>query len=136
MLFRSNESKIDVVNPVIDSNNNLISGTFNNAYVRTEHYLRKQRTKFYQFDANWDQNLTDRLKFTLVGGISKSDANIPVETTMLFDNRTAQGYHYDYTNMQNPVLSFGTDMTNPAKPALKQALAEAGRERHAKAPRE
>jgi TonB-dependent receptor len=114
VLFRSNEGKIDVLNPVIDENNNLISATFNNAYVRTEHYLRKQRTKFYQFDANWDQNLTDRLKFTLLGGISKSDANIPVETTMLFDNRTANGYHYDYTDMQNPVLSFGTDMTNPA----------------------
>jgi TonB-dependent receptor len=114
VLFRSNESKIDVVNPVIDANNNLISGTFNNAYVRTEHYLRKQRTTFYQFDATWDQNLTDRLKFSLLGGLSKSDANIPVETTMLFDNRSATGYHYDYTNMQNPVLSFGTDMTNPA----------------------
>jgi TonB-dependent receptor len=114
VLFRSNESKIDVVNPVIDDNNNLISGTFNNAYVRTEHYLRKQRTKFYQFDATWDQKLTDRLKFTLLGGLSKSDANIPVETTILFDNRTASGYHYDYTNMQNPVLSFGSDMTNPA----------------------
>lgn len=114
VLFRSNEGKIDIVNPVIDANNNLISGTFNNAYVRTEHYLRKQRTKFYQFDATWDQNLTDRLKFTLLGGLSKSDANIPVETTMLFDNRTAAGYHYDYSNMQKPVLSFGTDMTNPA----------------------
>jgi TonB-dependent receptor len=114
VLFRSNEAKIDVLNPVIDDNKNLISGTFNNAYVRTEHYLRKQRTKFHQFDATWDQNLTDRLKLTLLGGVSKSDANIPVETTILFDNRTATGYHYDYTNMQNPVLTFGTDMTNPA----------------------
>jgi TonB-dependent receptor len=114
VLFRSNEKNIDITNYTIDQNNNLVSGTFNNAYVRTEHYLRKQRTKFYQFDANWDQNFGDRLKFTLLGGFSKSDANIPVETTMLFDNRTANGYHYDYTNMQNPVLSFGNDMTNPA----------------------
>jgi TonB-dependent receptor len=115
VLFRSNEKNIDVLNPVIDDNGNLISATFNNAYVRTEHYLRKQRTKFYQFNANWDQNITDRLKFTLLGGISKSDANIPVETTIMFDNRSANGYSYDYTNMQNPVLTFGgTDMTNPA----------------------
>ena len=114
VLFRSNEKNIDVTSYTIDGNNNLISGTFNNAYVRTEHYLRKQRTNFYQVDANWDQNLTDRLKFTLLGGASKSDANIPVETTMLFDDRTANGYSYDYTNMQNPVLTFGNDMTNPA----------------------
>lgn len=114
VLFRSNEKNIDVTNYTIDSNNNLISGTFNNAYVRTEHYLREQRTKFYQFDANWDQNVTDRLKFTVLAGISKSDANIPVETTMLFDNRTANGYSYDYSDMQHPVLTFGSDMTNPA----------------------
>lgn len=114
VLFRSNEKSIDVLDYTIDSNKNLISGTFNNAYVRTEHYLRKQRTKFYQLDANWDQNLSDRLKVTLLGGISKSDADIPVETTMLLDDRTANGYSYDYTSMQNPVLSFGTDMTNPA----------------------
>ena len=114
VLFRSNEKNIDVVNYAIDQNNNLISGTFNNAYVRTEHYLRKQRTKFYQVDASWDQNFGDRLKFTLLGGASKSDADIPVETTMLFDNRTANGYHYDYTNMETPVLTFGNDMSNPA----------------------
>jgi TonB-dependent receptor len=114
VLFRSNEKNIDVNNYTIDSNNNLISGTFNNAYVRTEHYLRKQRTNFYQFDVNWDQNVTDRLKLTFLGGASKSDADIPVETTMLFDDRTASGYKYDYTNMQNPVLSFGNDMTNPS----------------------
>src|SRR5207248_10947369 len=52
--------------------------------------------------------------FTLLGGISKSDANIPVETTIMFDNKNANGYSYDYTNMQNPVLTFGIDMTNPA----------------------
>jgi TonB-dependent receptor len=114
VLFRSNQRRIDVLDYQIDANNNLISGTFNDAWVRTEHYLRKSETKFQQIGANWDQDLTDRLRFTLLGGLSKSDANIPVETTMIFDNRTAQGYHYDYTNMWNPLLTFGTDMTNPA----------------------
>ena len=114
VLFRSNEKNIDVVDYTIDPNNNLISGTFNNAWVRVEHYLRKQRTKFYQFDGSWDQNITNRLKFTLLGGLSKSDANIPVETTMILDDRTANGYSYDYTNMNTPVLTFGNDMTNPA----------------------
>jgi TonB-dependent receptor len=115
VLFRSNQRRIDVVNYTIDPNtNNMIAGTFNDAWVRTEHYLRQSETKFHQLGANWDQDITDRLRFTLLGGLSKSDADIPVETTMIFDNRTAQGYHYDYTNMWNPVLTFGTDMTNPA----------------------
>lgn len=114
VLFRSNQRRIDVVDYQIDSNNNLIRGTFNDAWVRTEHYLRKSETKFHQIGANWDQDLSDRLRFTLLGGLSKSDANIPVETTMIFDNRTAQGYHYDYTNMWEPSLTFGTSMTDPA----------------------
>jgi hypothetical protein len=43
VLLRSNERSIDVVNPVYDSNNNMVSATLNDAWVRTEHYLRKVR---------------------------------------------------------------------------------------------
>jgi len=114
VLLRSNEKTIDVVNPVIDGNNNLISATLNNAYVRTEHYLRQSSTEFYQVGSTWDQDLTDTLRFTLLGGISKSDADIPVETTILFDDRDAVGYHYDYTDMKSPLLTFGTSVTDPS----------------------
>jgi iron complex outermembrane receptor protein len=114
VLLRSNERSIDVVNPVYDSNNNMISATLNDAWVRTEHYLRKSQTKFYQLGANWDQQLSDSFRFTLLGGFSKSDASIPVETTLVFDDRDAQGYSYDYTDMRRPVLTFGTSVTDPA----------------------
>jgi iron complex outermembrane receptor protein len=114
VLFRSNERRIDVVDYEIDDDNNLISGTFDNAWVRTEHYLRKSETKFWQIGSSWDQDITDKFRFTLLGGLSKSNADIPLETTMIFDNRNAQDYHYDYTDMWNPVLTFGTSMTDPA----------------------
>jgi iron complex outermembrane receptor protein len=114
VLLRSNERSIDLVNPVYDSHNNLISATLNDAYVRTEHYLRQSQTDFYQLGGSWDQDVTDKFRFTLMGGFSKSKADIPVETTFVFDNRTAQGYSYDYTNMQQPNLVFGTSMTDPA----------------------
>ncbi len=114
VLLRSNERSIDVVNPVYDSNNNMISATLNDAWVRTEHYLRKSQTKFYQLGATWDQDVSDSFRFTLLGGFSKSDASIPVETTLVFDDRDAQGYSYDYSNMQRPVLAFGTSVTDPA----------------------
>lgn len=114
VLLRSNERSIDVVNPVYDSNNNLISATLNDAWVRTEHYLRKSQTKFYQLGGTWDQDVGDNFRFTLLGGFSKSDASIPVETTLVFDDRDAQGYQYDYTNMKRPVLTFGTSVTDPA----------------------
>lgn len=114
VLFRSNERSIDVVNPVYDANNNMISGTFNDAWVRTEHYLRESTTEFYQVGGTWDQDLSDSFRFTLLGGISKSTADIPVETTVVFDDRDAQGYSYDYTDMKRPKLTFGTSVTDPA----------------------
>ena len=114
VLLRSNERSIDVLNATYDANNNLISATLNDAWVRTEHYLRKSQTEFYQFGGSWDQDVTDKFRFTLLGGFSKSDASIPVETTFVYDDRDAAGYKYDYSNMESPLLSFGTSVTNPA----------------------
>ena len=114
VLLRSNERSINVINPVYDSNNNMISATLNDAWVRTEHYLRNSSTEFYQVGGTWDQDVSDSFRFTLTGGLSKSNADIPVETTVIFDDRDAQGYSYDYSNMRFPKLTFGTSVTDPA----------------------
>ena len=114
VLLRSNERSIDISNYTIDGNNNLVKATLNDAWVRTEHYLRKSQTEFYQLGGSWDQDLSDTFRFTLMGGFSKSDATIPVETTFVFDDRDAQGYSYDYTDMKRPTLTFGTSVTDPA----------------------
>lgn len=114
VLLRSNERSINVVNPVYDANNNMISATLNDAWVRTEHYLRESSTEFYQVGGTWDQDLSDTFRFTALAGVSKSTADIPVETTVIFDDRDAQGYSYDYTDMARPKLTFGTSVTDPA----------------------
>jgi iron complex outermembrane receptor protein len=113
VLLRSNERSINVVNPVYDSNNNMIAATLNDAWVRTEHFLKQSETEFYQIGATWDQNVTDTFRFTLIGGYSRSNADVPVETTIVFDDRDAQGYSYDYRNMMAPTLTFGTSVTTP-----------------------
>ncbi len=114
VLLRSNERSINVVNPIYDANNNMIAATLNDAWVRTEHYLRESQTKFYQVGGTWDQDVTDNLRFTALGGVSKSNADIPVETTIIFDDRDAQGYSYDYRDMARPKLTFGTSVMDPA----------------------
>jgi iron complex outermembrane receptor protein len=114
VLLRSNERSINVSDYVIDGDNNLISATLDDAWVRTEHYLRQAKTEFYQFGGSWDQDVSDNFRFTLLGGLSKSTASIPLETTLVFDDRDAQDYRYDYSDMANPVLTFGTSVTNPA----------------------
>ena len=115
VLFRSNERSIDVSDYEIDpETNNLVSGTFDDAWVRTEHYLRKSQTEFYQLGARFDQDVTDSFRASLLGGFSRSLASIPIETTLVFDDRDAQDYRYDYTNSRSPVLSFGTSVEDPA----------------------
>lgn len=114
ILVRSNERTIDVANYTIDADNNLISATLNNAYVRTERYSRESETEFYQLSARLEQELFDGFGVTLRGGKSRSDADIPVETTILFDDRI-DGYTYDYTNMSFPQLTFGSGISNPAQ---------------------
>ncbi|MCR5871049.1 MULTISPECIES: TonB-dependent receptor [unclassified Sphingomonas] len=113
VLLRSNERSINVVNPVYDSNNNMIAATLNDAWVRTEHFFKQTETEFYQIGASWDQDVTDNFRFTLIGGYSRSNADVPRETTIVFDDRDAQGYSYDYRNMMAPTLTFGTSVTTP-----------------------
>jgi len=114
VLLRSNERSIDLRNPVYDSSNTMVAGTLNDAYVRTEHYLRQSSTEFYQVGGSWDQDITDRLRFTVLGGFSQSKAEIPVETTIVFDDRDATNYSWDYRDKKSPKLTFGTSVVDPA----------------------
>ncbi len=113
VLFRSNERSINVRDYTLDSNNNMIKGTFDNAWVRLEHYERKLDTTFYQLGANLTHEFSDKFKIQGLAGFSKSDADIPYETTIIFDDRDATGYSYDYTNMKKPVLAFGASISDP-----------------------
>jgi iron complex outermembrane receptor protein len=115
ILIRTNERTIDVSNFTIDSNNNLVSATLNNAYLRTERYSRESQTEFWQISARLEQELSETLNVTLRGGTSRSTADIPVEATIAFDDRIS-GYTYDYTNQAFPALNFGpTGATTPGQ---------------------
>jgi len=112
VLLRSNEDEIDLSNYVIDDDNNVISADLENAWIRNERYHRESETDFYQISGTIEQAFSDNFSASLLAGFSKSDATIPVETTIIFDDRDGT-YSYDYTDMKFPVLAFGTDVTNP-----------------------
>ncbi|WP_331091423.1 TonB-dependent receptor [Phenylobacterium sp.] len=115
VLFRSNERAIDVRDFTIDpTTNDMVSGTFDDAWVRTENYLRKSQTEFHQLSVNASHEFTDSFRVSLLAGVSKSDADIPVETTFAYDDRDAADYRYDYTDARSPLLTFGTSVTDPA----------------------
>ena len=113
VLARSNEDDMDLSNYTIDGDNNLISGELDNAWVRNERYHRESETEFYQISGRVEQRFGN-LVANLRGGFSRSDADIPVETSLMFDDRDAMNYTFDYTNMKTPLLVFGTDVTDPA----------------------
>ena len=112
VLLRSNEGSIDISNYTIDGNNNVISADLTNAWIRNERYQRQSETDFYQLSGRIEQQFGDSLTAKLKAGISKSDATIPIETTIIFDDRDGV-YSYDYTDMASPLLVFGTDVTQP-----------------------
>src|SRR5690606_28767828 len=103
VLFRSNERTIDLVDYTLAGDNNMVTGTVNNAWVRTERYSRESETEFYQLSGRLRQDITGSLVANLRGGFSRSDADIPVEATLIFDDRDVMGYTFDYTNMNSPV---------------------------------
>ena len=114
VLLRSEERGIDVSNYTIDANNNLVAADLDNVYIRTERYSRESETEFYQLSGRIEQRLSESFKVNLLGGFSKSKADIPVETTLAFDDRDGTGYRYDYTDMKFPALSFGPGIEDPS----------------------
>lgn len=113
VLLRSNERNIDLSNYTIDGDNNVISADLTNAWIRNERYHRESETNFFQLSGRLQQQLADTLTLNLLGGFSNSKAKIPVETTVIFDDRDGV-YSYDYTDMASPLLVFGTDVTQPS----------------------
>jgi TonB-dependent receptor len=114
VLLRSNEDGVDLSDYVIDGNNDIISARLDNAYVRTERYHRESETEFYQLSATIRQEIGDSFRAVLRGGFSRSDADIPIETTLAFDDRDATGYTYDYSDMRTPLLVFGSGIDDPS----------------------
>lgn len=100
---------------VVDANNSLVSGTFNNVDVRVESRFDKLETEFQQYTGSLRQDFGDRVHLDVLGGYSKSAFSNPVQTTIALDAANVQGYSYDFTT-RNPALNYGNlNVTDPTK---------------------
>jgi iron complex outermembrane receptor protein len=93
----------------------LVYGVFDNVDVRSETRYTDFTTKFQQYTLNGKQDLTSW--WTLTGGIgySKSDLEVPIDTTLTVDRPNSQNYSWDYrADSRHPILNYGFDVTNPA----------------------
>jgi TonB-dependent receptor len=98
---------------VIDGNNNLISGEFDNVDLRTQARFDKMTTTFKQFTGTLTQDLGDTVKLGAVAGYADSDFRNPIQTTVTFDRANSQDYTYDFST-RLPGIGLGFDPTAPA----------------------
>ena len=99
---------MDVYDYTINSQGELVKGSFNNTDIRTENRHDDLDTKFYEVATTWDQNVGDRLKLKGFVGWSRSVQANPEQTTLTFDAYDVQGYSYDFTNPDHPIFNYGT----------------------------
>ncbi|NHK26432.1 TonB-dependent receptor [Parvularcula flava] len=116
VLFRGNEGGMDVVDYTYDPDLNLLTSmTVNNAWVRNEYFENLWTTDFHQFSANIEHDFTDSLRLNGMIGTSKSETDREYELTFMYDDRDYNGYFYDYSDDEEPVLAFnGPDVSDPA----------------------
>lgn len=123
VLFRNNEQTMDLRDysfvPYPERyglpNNSIIAGTVDNAWVRSEHVRLDAEAQFHQLSLAIDHRFSDLFFVNALAGTSRNKAGLPHDTTMNYDNRAYDGYSFDFTNDEAPVLAFqGPDVTDPA----------------------
>jgi TonB-dependent receptor len=122
VLFRGNEPNFDITNYRVQqfplrfgvTNNSLIAADVNNAWVRTERNPLDTDANFYQATLAVDHWFTDNVYINALGGLTRSRGKLH-DSTVDYDIRNYDGFSYDYTDDQYPLLAYrGVDVNDPA----------------------
>jgi iron complex outermembrane receptor protein len=102
-----------VVQAEYDPNGNLLYGVFNGVDIRSESRFDELDTKFWQYQIQWDQQVTDRLRFSWLAGRSTSNFRNPFQTTTTLDAPNVNGYTIDFrTSRGQPTITYPFDVTS------------------------
>lgn len=102
-----------VVNVEYDANGNLLYGVFNGVDIRSESRFDQLETNFWQYQLQWDQQVTDRLRFSWLAGHSTSRFRNPFQTTTTLDIANVNGYSIDFRNSRGqPEILYPFDVTS------------------------
>ena len=105
----------NVLSGVIDAQNTLVSGSFNDVDLRVEDRFDSLDTTFNQYTLTLDHRFDDRLSMNAIVGTSRSNHDNPIQTTLTLDQTNVQGYAYDYSLGRVPLITYGSaNLTNPA----------------------
>jgi iron complex outermembrane receptor protein len=99
----------------IDSRGNLVYGVFDNVDIRSEGRYDEQSTEFTQLTAALEHGFSDSVQMNLLLGMSQSEYDNPIQTTVIADKFNVQGYSWDYRgNDRLPSFDYGNlDPTDP-----------------------
>ncbi|HYD12933.1 MAG TPA: TonB-dependent receptor [Allosphingosinicella sp.] len=102
-----------VVQAEYDANGNLLYGVFNGVDIRSESRFDELDTKFWQYQIQWDQQITDRLRFSWLAGRSTSNFRNPFQTTTTLDAPNVNGYTIDFRNSRGrPTITYPFDVSS------------------------
>ena len=100
-----------VVHAEYDANGNLLFGVFNGVDIRSESRFDELDTKFWQYQLQWDQEITDRLRFSWLAGRSTSNFRNPFQTTTTLDAPNVNGYSIDFRESRGqPTITYPFDV--------------------------
>jgi len=100
---------------VVNAQNELVYGAFDNVDMRIESRFDILQTKFQQYTAGLTQEINDSLRVNVFGGYAKSAFSNPVQTTLTLDRQDSDGYTWDYRGDDRlPTVGLGFDPTDPA----------------------
>src|SRR5688500_13946621 len=106
-----------VVQVEYDAEGNLLFGIFNGVDIRSESRFDQLRTKFFQRQIQWDQDITDTVRFSALAGKSTSDFDNPVQTTTTLDAANVNGYTIDFRDSRGqPTITYPFDPTSTGGP--------------------
>lgn len=112
---------IVVVDSEVDANGTMVYGLFNNVDVRSESRFDELTTEFTQLTLDVSHEFSDTFRVNGFLGSSTSEHDNPIQTTLLFDHASSNGYSYDYRGSPNlPLITYGFDVNDPANWTLSQ----------------
>jgi iron complex outermembrane receptor protein len=120
-LFRGNEGGFDISSYTLKAfpdrygtgNDSLIAANVDNAWVRSERNRIELKTNFYQVSLGLDQRFTDSFYLSALGGTTRSHGKQPHDATVAYDIRNYNGFRFDLSNDQYPLLAYnGADVTD------------------------
>jgi len=112
-MTENGKGQTSIVDAQFSPNGSWTSGTFNGVDLRSEALRDVYSTLFRQGVLSARRDVTDRLVVDAMVGVSDSLLKNPTRTTIQIDAPNVNGFGWDFSKGELPVINYGMDVTNP-----------------------